>query len=895
MNKNLVGVLKRNPRTKKLKIISLVFVFVIPLLNSSCSFFCHWCEKRPDRGITLYGGDGNKTNAIDINDNLRVSITDLKPGTRYTIRTVDAEGKVLSYSRLTSSRNGVIPATTLLFAENLLSCASFATVPSVTSTRSSEMDEKISYSSHRKWVLQRAAKWVQSIQSHMYYVEVMEKDRIVRRAPFLIKDKGKPRIFVADRNGCPRSGLLQRKDDVYIIGQNFPAGSLVRLFVVRDQRLWNEGHPIKDITGNNGNPSVESIQLEPNQGDFFVRVWGKDSTTTGLYDVIARYIDSEPLSFNSMDVVTAINDVGLIIQTDASSPHIEQNMTVPSVNNSVLYYMFQDKYFNTDDVWVAVNPKDRPGGLSGPEANARIYVVNHLDESQWVHGTILNDVSSNNFEDVPIKGSCRNQNEILVWEAPLTNGNYDVVVDFPPYGVYDQGQDIVDELDNVGFQVINPVPFAIVYPVNNLRVFPEKEVPTGPKVDYFYAVAKINPAVGGTSIYWDSLDIDDPSSDTAPVDPNGAAGNDNRGNFGAAPGAPDGDDGHLDGENASGIATSTTYSNGIAVVRFQVTMQPGDNFTVRASTSSDFSTYEDSAPITVWRKLHVEIDSMGAPSGTTETGNITNVNYDTGTNTSQVTVDIVLDDGGYWSTGGRFENGVLTAGGNNYTVMSNTSSVLTVQGNPPNGVSFQLVDDDVVPTDVGEPDVGDMVRAYARAFILPVFDTGEDTNNVPFDLNTEMSEISGQINAGKGTPMSTGDYWTVAVQGAFQTSKEDPSLGGDNDPDNEGTWRGVADSYAEGVLICQESIRDWIQAPVAKGGGGGVDPDNTGELPRRPRRQEILVHEVGHILSLSHADGAVTAADPFGGVMLASNAPRQSSNFTQRSLNKLRSIAKPGI
>lgn len=283
---------------------------------------------------------------------------------------------------------------------------------------------------------------------------------------------------------------------------------------------------------------------------------------------------------------------------------------------------------------------------------------------------------------------------------------------------------------------------------------------------------------------------------------------------------------------------------------------------------------------------------MGAPTGTTVTGNVTNVTPGApGTNV--VTVDINLNDGS-GGTGGRFENGVLTVLGNNYPVVSNTATMLTVQGTPPSSGSFVLADDDVVPADVTEPDTGDLVRAYSRAFILPVFDTGLDTGNVAFDLNTESGERAAQVNLGKGTPLSTDDYWTVTVQGGFQ----DP-VASDNDPDDEGTSRAWAIYSVQGVLFLTESVRDWIQAPVANGGAGGVDPDPTCEAGRSPRRQEIAVHEVGHLLSLSHADGAVTAADACGGVMQPSCCPagsagtRQSSNFTQQSLHKLRSVAKP--
>ena len=858
---------------------------ILLVLLSGCSAFCRWCDREADleQGVTLLDGDGGRTDSIDLFDNLRVGVTDLDPGGRYTLRVVDgADRRQLSYARLTADRRGIIVPSTLLFAENLFPCRGIEDL-----VPAADEDPELRTAFEQR-VSRRIEAWHSPV-SKPYFVEVLDGDRLVRRARFSIRDQQEPRLYVADRHGCLRSGLRQRDDDVYVIGRNFPPGSRVQLFAVEDQGTWREGDPFEDVSGVDGTPEVETVELSHHQRHFFARIWRRGTTTTGLYDVIARWSGLERHELEARDVVTAGLDVGFVIQADATDPHIEQNMTVPANATSVLYWLFQDKYFNTEDVWVAVNPKDRPGGLGSGPQNARIYTVSHLAESAWLDGLTLTDVSSDGYEEVPIKGSCRNQNEIRIWPAPLVNGNYDVVVDFPPFGIYDQGQDIVDELDNVGFQVVDPASFALVYPINGLRVFPDKEVPTGFKRDYIYAVAKVDPGVAGTSIYWDSTDIDDPSANAAPVDPNGSTGDDNRGNYGAAPGAPDGDDGFLLGENASGVATTTTLAGGFAYVRFSVTSQPGDNFTVRASTSSGFSPFEESAPITVWRRLHVEIDSMGAPSGTTVTGNVTGVVFNSGINQSQVSVDVTLDAGG--GTGGRFENGTLTAGGNPFNVLSNTSSVVTAQGNVPNGVSFILEDDDVVPADIAEPDVGDMVRAYGKAFILPVFDTGEDTDNVTFDLNSEFSELSSQINAGKGTPASTDDYWTVTAQGGFQTS-----VSSDNDPDDEGTWRAVAVDSVQGTLFLTESIRDWIQAPTAKDGAGGIDPDTTGDLPRSPRRQEILDHEVGHLLSLSHGDGSITAADPHGGVMRPSCCPantRQSSNFTQQSLHKLRSIVKP--
>ena len=878
--------LSKKRQIKISEIVTIGLILTLSFVLSGCSFVCSFCKAPPiqQEGLTLLDGKGSRTDTIDIFDNLRVGVKGLEPGTRYTLRVVDADGRQLSYSRLTAGRDGVIPVMTLLFGENLFPCKSYPVETHFT-VRSVSDDDR-DFILPEKRVMQRVADVISSLRDTRHYVEVLEGKHVVRRVPFSIKDNGKPKIYVADSSGCLKGGLLQGEDDIYVVGRNFPAGSLVNLYGVEDQRIWKEGDPFRDVTGINGAPGVESVQLARGQRDFFARIWSKKSTTTGLYDVIARYKKKKGTKLDAQDVISADGDVGFLIQADAAGdPHIEQNMTVPL---GVYYYMFQDKYFNTDDVWVAVNPKDRPGG---GEQNARIYVVNHLDESQWLHGTALTDVSTDGYEEVPIKGSCRNQNEIRIWEAPLVNGNYDVVVDFAPFGVYDQGQDIIDELDNVGFEVVDSASLAIVYPINDLRVFPEKEVPTGYKKDYIYAVVKIDPAASGTTIYWDSIDIDDPSSDAAPVDPNGATGDDNRGNYGAVPGTPDGDDGLLQGEDAGGIATVTTNSIGIAYALFRVTTQPGDNFTLRASTSPTFASFDESAPVTVWRRLHVEIDSMGAPSGTTVTGNITGV-APAGGGQSNVTVDVVLDDGSAASTGGRFENGILTAGGIDYTVISNTSSVVRVVGTPTNGASFVLADDDVVPADVAEPDVNDMVRAYSRAFILPVFDTGEDTGDVTFDLNTESAERSTQINLGKGTPTSTEDYWTVTVHGGFQEP-----VNSDNDPDDEGTSRAWAIDSVQGAITLNESIRDWIQAPATAGGAGGVDPDPNCEAGRSLRRQEILDHEVGHLLSLGHPDGAIVAGvDDCGGVMRPSCCPanyRRSSNFTQRSLDKLRSIDMP--
>ncbi|MEE8209783.1 MAG: hypothetical protein V3R38_03435, partial [bacterium] len=200
---------------------------------------------------------------------------------------------------------------------------------------------------------------------------------------------------------------------------------------------------------------------------------------------------------------------------------------------------------------------------------------------------------------------------------------------------------------------------------------------------------------------------------------------------------------------------------------------------------------------------------------------------------------------------------------------------------------YTLTDDDVTPAEIPEPARAYMVNAYGRAYILPVEDTGQDTSNVAFDLNTGPGEQRNQIRAGKGSPASTNDYWTVTIQGGFQLEETE-----DNDPDSEGTYRAVAWS-GTGTFIAQECIRDWTATSAALDGGGGVDPATAGQAPRV---EEIVTHEVGHLLGLRHDHGRISPQDPDGGVMRPSCCPantRMSSHFTKYSVQRLRSNRKP--
>ncbi|HQL65715.1 MAG TPA: hypothetical protein PLS78_07650, partial [bacterium] len=150
------------------------------------------------------------------------------------------------------------------------------------------------------------------------------------------------------------------------------------------------------------------------------------------------------------------------------------------------------------------------------------------------------------------------------------------------------------------------------------RIFPCKQTPDDTTSrNQVYVKAKVKPVIPAIMVYFKSFDVDDPSSNSSPIDDEGLEKN-NRG-------TPQ--------EGSLEYTQQITDEEGIAKVKFTVTMQPGDNFRVIASGNNDFykrfkvkqddttgkliDGNNNEIPIgnttpmlTVWRRLHIEVDSM---------------------------------------------------------------------------------------------------------------------------------------------------------------------------------------------------------------------------------------------------------------------------------------------
>lgn len=153
------------------------------------------------------------------------------------------------------------------------------------------------------------------------------------------------------------------------------------------------------------------------------------------------------------------------------------------------------------------------------------------------------------------------------------------------------------------------------------RIFPDDDFPED-SVDRrrVLVTATISPAIPNVTVYFRNFDLDDPATD-ATIDPNGTIGNDNIGTPSAG---------------TLSSMSSATNASGVATVEFTVTRQPGDNFAIAASTLEAQANGVNingieltsasggniptncstelvcrSQMLTVWRRFHVEVDSMG--------------------------------------------------------------------------------------------------------------------------------------------------------------------------------------------------------------------------------------------------------------------------------------------
>ena len=355
-------------------------------------------------------------------------------------------------------------------------------------------------------------------------------------------------------------------------------------------------------------------------------------------------------------------------------------------------------------------------------------------------------------------------------------------------------------------------------------------------------------------------------------------------------------------------------------------MQPGDNFVIAASLSAayrdEFQAYPSNdlailnmegieIPIsgeinddlvagirtqmlTVWRRLHIEVDSMENVTINKVMGTFPmKTSVSNGYPVLQVMVNNSLEPN-------RFENGRLETINGSFEVFENTANAVSIINNQGTftiaaGQSFTLYDDDDFNSDDGtllRPKHGD----EGEDIPLLMEDFLKDSNSVPIDINTPDSnalapayirpkyDLTGSgdetpflanISANTGQAVRNAflfnnyllntreDFWTVYLLSGYQYT-----LNSDGDPISESTSgnrkAGISDSQmGQGSIVFLEAHA----------------PHECYTTPIDCSIYATKVHEIGHLLNADHNQG---------GVM-----DNISINFSDFSLNEIRKNLRP--
>jgi hypothetical protein len=417
--------------------------------------------------------------------------------------------------------------------------------------------------------------------------------------------------------------------------------------------------------------------------------------------------------------------------------------------------------------------------------------------------------------------------------------------------------------------------------------------------------AQLSEPFPGIRVRFRLFDMDDPTTNDPELDPNGSAGDDNRGL----------------GAGLSSV-TALTDSSGQASVVLSVSGQPGDNFRVAASAEApstgthDFlagvsvvgtalyngyyldptSTQASAAAIatpllTVWRRLHIEKDTMGAVTGNYVTGTVTAVEPDPYHPGSLLTLTSGLLEEGRFQRG-RIDLQVPGSAGLafSYDVDMNRDNIVetaTPVLSQVTGWHFTLFDDDdfngddvALNGDEGDklpfPDMTLLADSddpaknkLAAAFIRPTYDLGKGfapflANAIPDRCHKDGGDLSELYAFDHQASEADPEYWTIYALSAYQWLPDE-----DADGDGDGTFGAVDDFNGKGFALFYEGIADYVRANVlsALTPNPLITPAN------------IAVHEAGHLFWGDHGDG---------GIM-----DKESPEYSAVTLNKIRSANHP--
>lgn len=346
-------------------------------------------DPEPEPTTALLGDDGAETSDFESFEQVSMSLADLTPNTLYTIEVSDGSKAVIGTYELTTDADGNMDAASVLYdpEPGTYTVDVLGTEVSFDITVAAPID--------------------------VYYQPCDDQGTHINNV-----EVGTP-LYLTAANGTP--------------------DAVVNVFVAPNRYDWVHGMYLFDYT-----EAVEELTFDASGVIAPTVIWQLPSIVedSAAFDVI---VDVNRNSiYDEGDYLDGRIGVGFVVQ----EPDVEKMLVdghVVERLSSDIRYVYRDLFNVDENVYVYVNPVAKMRNLGGNR-----YV-------KWVivpHQAVWNDQDPLNPVQTPlgdtVQYGCTNAGRRLVWPAPLTPGQYDVIVDVDADGVYDKGQDFLDGYSGPG-------------------------------------------------------------------------------------------------------------------------------------------------------------------------------------------------------------------------------------------------------------------------------------------------------------------------------------------------------------------------------------------------------------------------------------------------------------
>ncbi len=370
---------------------------------------------------------GRPIRALEVGSSLHIGARGLHPNTTYEFRlsfdrpAVESLEAAVSFARVTTDSKGQAPPFVLWYESGVIGCS----------------DQEREGTKHTPYTYRTFEEAEQALKGKLLVTSahLVERDETGKIPPMKLRVEHEPAALL-------RFPIVPRRS------------------------------PINDVTGP-GSAAAPKRVVADRSGRFTVMVWNRQNQARGAYDIVAHKLPAQARLIAIRDIVSYAAETGFIFYLRYPVGGPTMDIAGRPLNSSP-YFEFADSFAPAGDpVWGAVDPTYVPASHPGG-TYAAYYVVNHRDVNGWDPSaggaTNLVDVSGG-IEIHPVKSWCVNGTDVIIWQPPLSVGNYDVVVDFGQNpaataaqyqtdGNYDKNVDFLDGADQIGF-VVAPDPYDV--------------------------------------------------------------------------------------------------------------------------------------------------------------------------------------------------------------------------------------------------------------------------------------------------------------------------------------------------------------------------------------------------------------------------------------------------